>query len=62
MDIWHWWFGKLVIAQILYLIAVIAGMRALKQWRLARGRTTRTGASQATPQAALGSPVPFQKS
>ncbi len=62
MDIWHWWFGKLVIAQILYLIAFIAAMRALKQWRLARVRTTRTVANQPTPQASLGTPVPFQKS
>ncbi len=62
MDIWHWWFGKLVIAQILYLIAFIAGMRALKQWRLARVRTTQTVASHATPQASLGTSAPFQKS
>ncbi|MGC3961279.1 MAG: hypothetical protein QM813_26135 [Verrucomicrobiota bacterium] len=61
MDIWHWWLAKLVVAQILYLTAFLAGMRALNQWRLARVRSHRPASNQSARMSAFGSSAPFQK-
>jgi len=61
MDIWRWWFAKLVVAQILYLFVFIWGMRALKQWRISRARISQKVPRQPGPRAALDLPAPFQK-
>lgn len=61
MDIWHWWLAKLIVAQILYLVAFITGMRALKQWRFSRIRVSRPVPARSVQMFPMGSPTPFRK-
>jgi hypothetical protein len=61
MDIWHWWLAKLAAAQVLYLFAVIWGMRYLNQRRLARSRIHRAASPSPLAPAAGSAGFPFQK-
>lgn len=62
MDIWHWWLAKLAIAQIIYLFAVIWGMRYLNRWRLSRIQIRTAGRNKPAPTATSVLPAPLQKS
>lgn len=61
MDIANGWLVKLVVAQVLYLIAFVWGMRALNRWRLARVRVSRPTPMQTSVLSASRASVPFQK-
>jgi hypothetical protein len=61
MDIWQGWLVKLVVVQILYLAAVIWGMRVLSR-RVSRLRVNQDWGRQPARTTTNPSSVPFQKS
>ncbi len=61
MDIWHGWLAKLVVVQILYLAAVIWGMRVLNR-RVSRIRVHQDWGRQPARMTTIPSSVPYRKS